>query len=415
MTGAADDPVGTALDQLAQAQSALFTGTWGEGNVGAGIVAIAPQLLIATAQLSLLAWQDSNQGAQTFFARSEGTPIVHGIARLSLGATVLLPTIAQASMGAAQQILPVVGLFGGQSAAVSAYAAVADAHRNGMVYATVPVSILDTQPIVYISVNGGDFVPVILDTGSIGLLISRDYVGQQNLGAYQDDSTTCVQQSGDHCSAEYGYAGTPEAVGYDVYTTTVDFGNGIVTDPTHVGIVTEEDSAAFITFLGDGVVGVLGVGPNSYGPLTSSVTSALPGMLSTGMLLNERGGYLTLGPNPLPARATLDGTPHTPIVLKFDDGDPESVSTGSFDSGGVYGAISQSLIPADGLPAGTMVWVYTADGKTLLYHYRINEYNALTVADRPDYFNAGVEAFLSGPIYVDFSGNGSTQFDYRWL
>lgn len=415
---AGTDPVGSALHELVQAQSALVSGTWRQGNIPAGIAAIGPQVLIATAQASLQTWHDSIGGAQNFFAGTEGIPIVHGIARVALAAIELLPSIAQASMGAAQQVLPAVSLFGAQDAALGAYANLSEAQRNGLVYAVIPTAQQGTKVIVYISVNGGAPARVLLDTGSKGLIISPDNVGQQNLGP--SDDSTCSDQSGGHCVASYGFAGGGASTTFDAYTTSVDFGNGIITDPTPVGIVTSGDAAAFAASLPEGVVGILGVGPNSRGPLTSSVTSALPGLLSTGMLLDERAGYLVLGGNPLPARAKLDGNPHTPIVLTFNGGHSEAVSTGSFDTGGDYGGLSSSLWPTEGLPSGTVISVYTADGETLLYSYTVNATNAPTEvsnASRPDYFNTGVEAFLSGPVYVDFSandGNGATHYDYHW-
>ena len=48
---------------------------------------------------------------------------------------------------------------------------------------------------------------------------------------------------------------------FDTYTTTVDFGNGIVSGPTSVDIVDAASQSAFASFAArDGVVGILGIG-----------------------------------------------------------------------------------------------------------------------------------------------------------
>jgi hypothetical protein len=50
---------------------------------------------------------------------------------------------------------------------------------------------------------------------------------------------------------------------------------------------------------------VVGVGPNAGGLAYTTVTSALPGHLSQGVLLNEPQGLLAFGPNPPPAVASV--------------------------------------------------------------------------------------------------------------
>ncbi|CAN5748171.1 hypothetical protein BH09ACT8_BH09ACT8_37650 [soil metagenome] len=415
---AAESPIKEALDELSQAQTQLVAGTWRSGKLAAGVAAIAPQVLIATAQLSLNTWANSIDGARNFFADTEGIPIIHDVARINLALTVTLPSVSQAAMSGATQLLPAVGFFGGQDAESHAVQLLSDAQRDGMAYATVPVVATDTRAIVYISVNGGERVPVILDTGSKGLVIDPRYVPVAGLGPYEDNSTTCPSPSSDgHCTG--GYSKTDSwTFEFDVYTTTVDFGNGIVTDPTFVNVVTQDTLSDFEKHLeggtdSAGAVGILGIGPGSDGPGISSVTNALPGALGTGMLLDEGNGYLVFGYNPLPAKAVLDGAPHTKLTVKVDDGTPQSVD-GSLDSGGVYGTIPSFLVPEWGLSAGTVISVYTADGRTLLCSYTITDQdNEPTVVDSA-YYNTGYEAFLSGPVYVDFTESGSTSFDYTW-
>jgi PPE-repeat protein len=120
---------------------------------------------------------------------------------------------------------------------------------------SVPISIFGvTEPIVGVSVNGGPTVPVLVDTGSTGLVIPLRYIGCQHLGI-----PTGLGISGYSGGLDYLYL---------TFNGTVNFGNGVVTTsiaydvpilswPTTVGGATTFGSF----FAPDGVVGVLGVGP----------------------------------------------------------------------------------------------------------------------------------------------------------
>ncbi len=429
--------VDQAIQQLSAAQSELTEGTWGNGNLLAGFAALLPQLLIATAQTSLRTWVNSNDDAVSFFAATEGKPFAHGLARLNLAANETLPAIAQAAMRSAQGLLPVVGWFGAFVPAENAGLLVADAQQNGMVYGTVPFwTEPDStgegapQPYVHISVNGGPFVPVTLDTGSRGLIIDPDYVGIGDLGPI--DNSACAVTSGDHCAAQYGEA-TDDQYEFDTYTTTVAFGNGIVTAPTYVGILTPDPQnlAHWRAIHNEGVAGTLGVGVNTPGPIggpEGSVISALPGELNRGMLLSGSRGHLVFGPNPLPARSTLSGLPHTEAVVRFNDGEAVPVHVASFDSGGDYGAFTNDLVPETwqelaNVPSGTEISVYALDGETLLYSYVTNEENSPAIIDTPNraaYFNTGYQPYQSASIYTDLRWNsdksqaGSVSFNYPW-
>ena len=150
----------------------------------------------------------------------------------------------------------------------------------------------------YISVNGGPMEPVIVDTGSTGLVIEPQYVPTQDLGS-------------EVYSGSAGYSGGL-SYAYDTYDTTVSFGSGIVTAPTAVDLVTHS-TPAFESYLAStGVVGVLGVGPDNGFPGTSTVIAALPGTLDQGALINESQGVLEFGPNPLTGDVSIAGAPTTP-------------------------------------------------------------------------------------------------------
>ena len=272
---------------------------------------------------------------------------------------------------------------------------------GGQVNKSVPLyMVATTEPVVYVSVNGGQSVPVLVDTGSEGLVILAPDVGQTNLG-----NPTGTGSSGYSGGLNYTYT---------TYTTTVDFGNGIVTAPTSVDIVDSTSQTAFANYFAPaGVVGVLGIGPNAGGPGPSIVTNSLPGALGDGVLLNESGGQLEFGPNPLTSQATLPGAPYTPLEVSVNNG-PKVTVNAAVDSGGVYGTIPSSVIgnsqTSGDLPVGDTVSVYTADGQTLLYTYTTTATNSPTVVSGTT-MDTGFEPFSQGPIYVTATGTGTTVFD----
>lgn len=207
-------------------------------------------------------------------------------ADLALGLNEMLPSVAQLSMSSAQLLLPVVGLVGGSDAASMASGLVTQALRNGKVYSVIPLFInATTEPVVYVSVNGGWPVPVLVDTGSAGLVIASKYVPDYEHLTYVGSGSS-------------GYSGGL-SYHYDTYDTTVNFWAGVVTDPTDVDIVSGADQAAFLDFLAPaGVVGVLGVGPNASGPNDTVPLTALPGELNSGVLIDEPLHLLVLAPPP---------------------------------------------------------------------------------------------------------------------
>ena len=220
---------------------------------------------------------------------------------------------------------------------------------------------------VSVSVNGGKTVPVTVDTGSAGLVLPINDIGLQHLGL----------PTGFHMFI-YGTSQqnlTEFAVSFD---TTINFGNGIVTAPTQVsvpifsiehlnlslinpisiplpgGLSPIEISSIPLTLAypdlppftnlfplgGSGAVGILGVGPSGLAP-SNPVTTALPGQLSQGVLINAPGHYLEFGPNPLAAGVSVPGSPITTLDVQINNGPLTSV-TAAIDSGGQYGSIPSS-------------------------------------------------------------------------
>ncbi|AQT82075.1 hypothetical protein B1R94_26755 [Mycolicibacterium litorale] len=394
-----------AQQQIADAQSLLTQQTWGSGNVVAGMMAVAPQAFLAQAAWSLNTWKTALPGAQAFYADTAAIPIVHQLAGVNLLGTLLLPSLATASLAGAGLFLPLVGAVDGTGNISSVQNLVDTAAANGRVYGFVPVTMKSTtEPVVYISVNGGPSVPVLVDTGSSGLVLTRSSVNTTGLGSATGSGTS-------------GYSGGL-TYAYDTYTTTVDFGNGIVSEPTSVNIVKDSDAQSFLSYFAPAqVVGVLGIGANAAGPGPSIPTTALPGELSDGVFLYQglffgAAGVMVLGPNPLPTRVSVPGAPIANVKIKINNG--SAVDTGAIiDSGGVYGTMLTSIAGNFGLPAGTVVSVYTADG-VLLYSYTITSANQPSLIHQ-GYINTGYTPFQQGPIYINYTAPdriGSTDFDY---
>jgi PE family len=276
---------------------------------------------------------------------------------------------------------------------------------------TVPIQILSgvngVEPAISISVNGGRTVPVVVDTGSEGLVIPLRDIGFVGLGL-PTGVTGVVYGSG-------------VLMVCCTFQSTVNFGNGIVSVPTSVNVpvLTIPISADGLKFMLAGQTygyadGILGIGPNATAPGPSSVTTALPGNLSQGVLLNEPQGYLQFGPNPLSAGAPVVGAPFTTLDVSINNGPLQPVSA-VVDSGGERGYLPSSLgigQASGSVPAGTSISVYTSDGHTLLYSYTTTAASSPTITSGVQ-MNTGNTPFALGPVYISNSpsGDGTTIFD----
>ncbi|OBA69239.1 hypothetical protein A5641_15890, partial [Mycobacterium sp. 1554424.7] len=262
-------------------------------------------------------------------------------------------------------------------------------------------------PIVYVSVNGGPPTPVLVDTGSTGLVIEGQYVPTTNLGS--SVATGSVTYSGPSQST---------TVSYTTYDTTVAFDNGntnaavTTTSPTAVDVLTGTNQTAFQQYWGPGIGGVLGIGPNAGYPGTSTVIPALPGTLDQGVLINQPQGQLVLGPNPLGGSISVTGSPtiSNPVVQVTVPGHSMTSTTVPsllVDSGDNFGSIPGSLLgtgqTSGTVPVGTVVSVYTNTGQ-LLYTYTTTAAHPLTVGGTV--MNTGNIPFELGPIYISESPSG---------
>jgi PE family len=256
---------------------------------------------------------------------------------------------------------------------------------------TVPLTIFETtEPIVNASINGGSSVPLLVDTGSTGLVIPLKDIGLQHLGL-----PTGIGMG--------SYSGG-DTYFYLKFNGTINFGNGIVSSPTTVDAVFFSFPGPFSDFASsNGAVGVLGVGALTAGPNTTSPTTALQGNLGQGVLINEPQNQLVFGPNTgnvLTTTATGGGsTANLTYTVTNSNGATTSTHSTIIDSGGVDGTLLQSAIPGgSSVPDGTEVAV--SYNGTPLYSYTVAGNNPSVITSGSQ--NTGYEAFSHLPIYVDY-------------
>ncbi len=266
--------------------------------------------------------------------------------------------------------------------------------------ASVPLQVdLGTEPVVDISVGGGTQIPVVVDTGSEGLVIPWYDLGLQDLGF-----PTGLGIGAYSGGLDYLYVTVP---------TTVSFGDGITTAQTPVDVELFSFPTSLSSFFDGSADGVLGIGPNAIGPGPSSVISALPGDLSQGVLIDQANDTLQFGPDPLTGGVSVAGAPDATLEVSINGGPPQSVSA-VIDSGGVYGTLPSSLFGGSGvgevLKPGTEISVYNQDGD-LLYSYTVTATNSPTVTSGST-MDTGNIPFQQQPVYISNSptGQGTTIF-----
>lgn len=388
------DTVGLALNQISDAREDLKEATWDSGNVLAGLAAMLPQLWLGGAYTSLERWQLNHAALQEQYAATVDKPFAHWIATQRIETSIRRTVYVQDQLDDAQKWLGVVGAFGPREQMAAINELIDQAADNGLVYQILNVTLEEyngvrrVSPIFAMSINGGEPVNVLLDTGSLGLVINPQVIGLENLGAPIGSGTGC-----------YGDCSTPYR--YDIYNIPIAVDKDVVSTPTPVNVVTLD--TWFGLSQGNGnYEGILGIGPNAYGPGASTPLGALPGLLSQGILMDYRRNRAILGPNPYAARVTLAGAPRNNLMVKIGDNDAQVIET-LLDTGGLTGVIPSSLVGgAASVPDGTLISVYSEDGETLLFSFRTKGKNTLEVNDDYDFALMGFQPFSAMPIYTSF-------------
>jgi PE family len=267
---------------------------------------------------------------------------------------------------------------------------------------------VDTQlnrPYLNISIGGGPTSQVFVDTGSVGLLVPPQDVNFTSLGP----------SIGPPGQVTYGDSTNSALFTFNKYSTTVNFGNGLITTtPVTVGVITSySNTVNGVTTVLPASQGfaVLGIGANAGGPSTSPVLG-LPSTLSQGVLVAEQYQSLQFGANPFNFFATSSGAPITTLQVSVNGGTPHAFSGSFVDSGGLWGAIPSSLGTGSVngyLPAGTELEFYTASG-TSLYTVTAGSLPQIKVISG-GIVNTGNVPFPLMPIYIQYGGNGTIYYD----
>ncbi|MGE2835339.1 PecA family PE domain-processing aspartic protease [Mycobacterium sp. SMC-4] len=400
------DTVGRAIEQIAAARADLDAAVWNSGNILAGLAAMLPQMWLGGAQSSLVRWQEGHELLQARFAATVDNPFAHWIAGQRIEASIMRVVRVQDQLEAADKWLDVVHVFTRQDL-TDISELIDEASDNGLVYQILDIFTergpggVRVNPIFQMSINGGEYVNVLLDTGSLGLVINPQVIGLENVPEPVDHGEGCY---GD-CTNEYRF---------DVYEIPISVAEGVDSTATPVLVVTLSTWENVAKENGD-FEGILGIGANNELPWTNNPLTALPGLLGRGILIDERRNRAILGPNPYAARVTVDGSPISDLTVKIGDYD-EYVGQTWLDTGGLLGTLPKSLIDGDnGVPPGTLISVYTEDGETLLFSYRTTRSNTPTFTD-PDESDTvlfGWQPWVGASVYTDFTGSGSTSFNYR--
>ncbi len=267
--------------------------------------------------------------------------------------------------------------------------------------ASTPLTLFGgTEPIVDASVGTGGRVPLLVDTGSTGLIIPFTKVGGL-VGLLQLGVPSGINIGGFSGGLDYLYA---------TYNAPVNFGGGLVTGstPVQVELIAWPTSLQSLIssgptfqsfFATDGAAGVLGVGPNAGGPGHVVPTSALPAPYNQGLLIDEPTGQLVFGGPPAGAPiATLNGSPITNLLVQVGNGPLQNVAS-IVDSGGVDGTLPTSL----GATTGTPIHVYAPDG-TPLYSFTNNvDYSPVPITS--GLMNTGNLIYQNYPVYINYGAN----------
>jgi len=275
---------------------------------------------------------------------------------------------------------------------------------------TVPMDVnLTTQPVISVSVGGGAQTDLLVDTGAAGLVLPIWNINPFGITGLPTGFN--IGQFGG--ALNYFYLELPTTV-----TFTAENGDTVTADTTVDAVLfafpadlNPFGSWSIYDYLAGSSTGVLGIGPNALGPTPDHIPTAdLPGTLGNGVLIDQPGGRLIFGDNPLAGGTVVEGAPWADLKVSINDSTPTDVR-GVIDSGGVYGTMPSSVLggvtpTANGtLPDGTTIAVYTKDG-TPLYSYTVGsqagEVRSPVVIGANGGMNTGNWLFGQQPVYINY-------------
>jgi hypothetical protein len=297
------------------------------------------------------------------------------------------------------------------SVAEPAAAVAAAAEPAASTGGTIPLTVLEgTEPAVNASIAGGSSVPLLVDTGSGGLVIPYTDLGSnfftQLEALYSLGSPANIGISGYSGGVEYLYA--------TYNSVPVDYAGGFDTNgPVDVELFSWPTSLSsplsFQTFLADNhVSGILGIGDNTAGPTASPFAS------DGGVTVNIPGDQLIVGSDAPITGTTLSGAPIVDVFESVNGGTTPLEVTDNIDSGGVFGTIPSGL--ASSVPSGTVITVENAAHQVLYTYTTVGDFNVGTgtgVSDAPSIvsgssIDSGVLPFLNHEIYLDYTDHTMT-------
>jgi hypothetical protein len=279
---------------------------------------------------------------------------------------------------------------------------------------TIPLTVLEgTEPAVYATIGSGDSVPLLVDTGSGGLVVPYTDLGDnwftQLEELFQLGSPANFGISGYSGGVEYIYA-TYNSVPVDYLDDSG--GTALATNgPVDVELFSWSNNASdpfenFQSFLSsNNVDGILGIGQNTAGPTTTPFESY------GGVYIDIPHDQLVVtGTNPIPDAVSTSGSPIVDVLESVNNGTPLEV-TNNIDSGGVFGTIPSNLVSS--VPSGTVITVENAAGQELYSYTTTGTFDVGTgtgVSDAPTIvsgasIDSGVIPFLHHGVYIDYAGD----------
>ncbi|HEY4796567.1 MAG TPA: PecA family PE domain-processing aspartic protease [Mycobacterium sp.] len=298
----------------------------------------------------------------------------------------------------------------------AAAAASSTADTAALTGGTIPLTVLEgTEPAVNASIDGGDPVSLLVDTGSSGLVVPYTDLGDNIFTQLE----ALFQLGSPETFGISGYSGGVEYV-YGVYNTVpVDYlndagGTALTTNgPVDVELFSWSNNLSdpfenFQSFLSANQVdGILGIGENTAGPTTTPFEDY------GGVLVDIPNHQLVIGEaNPFPEAPSTGGTGVSDVFEQIGTGAKQEV-TNIIDSGGVFGTISSNLETGSSVPAGTEITVYNTAGQELYSYSTIGNFDVdgpKLVSDAPTIvsgtsIDSGVLPFLNHAVYIDYAGD----------
>ena len=279
----------------------------------------------------------------------------------------------------------------------------------------LPITLMEgTEPTVQAAVDGGSSLPVLVDTGSSGLVVPlTDIAGSTNLLSEWETLLTLGSPSS---FGESGYSGGVDYIYLTYNDLPVSYADGLTTngpvevevyswDPSNFGSLFTNDAFQNFLYDNDSQGGILGIGDNVNGGAGTSpfdsYGSALVDLKHDQLIIGGPNSYQSLD-SVANNGSTLTGLTET---VTTSTGGTVGSATGiadDLDTGGVQGTI-----PISGVTAGDTITV--KDGSTVLYSYTVPS-GGVPVSTSGTSIDSGYYALVDHPLYIDYA-NDTTYID----